>query len=186
MDESFFTWWWNWKIFDQGLVLRQAQFLFYSTALCDLLPPCGGWYFHETPGDRNLGNQQRLTNNTRFNTEITKAFWNEKTSKWELTAKESENESALECNWLISCIGGLHKPMIPEFKGRETFKGRTFSCSSSDALARVRWSVCIWKSKKANRGILLNGQTKTKSVWKERKLEWLVMVLRLFKYCLVY
>jgi len=63
----------------------------------------------------------RLTNNTRFNTEITKAFWNEETSKWELTAKENRKESVVECNWLISCIGGLHKPMIPEFKGQKNF-----------------------------------------------------------------
>ena len=112
-------------------------FMWSPATLCHKVAQ-GGWYFHETPGDRNLRNQKRLTNNTRFNTEITKAFWNEKTSKWELTAKENGNESVVECNWLISCIGGLHKPMIPEFKGRETFKGRTFSCSSPDALARAR------------------------------------------------
>ena len=73
-----------------------------------------------------FGIHKRLTNNTKFNTEITKAFWNEKTSKWELTAKSNGKESVLEYNWLISCIGGLHKPMIPEFKGRELFKGRLF------------------------------------------------------------
>ena len=71
----------------------------------------------------NVVKSKRLENHTKFNTEITKSFWNEKTSKWELTAKTNGKETVVEFNWLISCIGGLHKPMIPEFKGRDLFKG---------------------------------------------------------------
>lgn len=61
---------------------------------------------------------------TQLNSEVTKAFWNDKTNRWELTTLSDGVETHEEFNWLISCVGGLHRPNWIEIKGSDTFKGK--------------------------------------------------------------
>ncbi|CAG5113887.1 Oidioi.mRNA.OKI2018_I69.chr2.g7977.t1.cds [Oikopleura dioica] len=58
-----------------------------------------------------------------FGTEITRAFWNDKTRLWEITKLKDGKTTEESYNVLISCAGGLHRPNWGGFKGVEKYKG---------------------------------------------------------------
>jgi len=61
---------------------------------------------------------------TELNTEVTKVLWNEKSKKWHATFSPKNGKTYEEdFNWLISCIGGLHRPNWIQIPDAEKFKG---------------------------------------------------------------
>lgn len=65
----------------------------------------------------------------RYNTRITKAIFQEKEGYWELTDQRGKI-TLVEC--VISAIGPLNVPNIPQFKGIESFGGSSFHSSEWD------------------------------------------------------
>lgn len=59
----------------------------------------------------------------QFNTEVKSAVWNEEETKWHVTTAKGEEFTA---TYLISGVGCLSTSNIPNFEGRESFKGESY------------------------------------------------------------
>ena len=70
-----------------------------------------------------LADKYRLRKKTRFNAELESAAFDEKTQKWTLTLV---NGDTLESDIVVTALGQLNRPKVPEFKGANSFKGRIF------------------------------------------------------------
>lgn len=68
-----------------------------------------------------------LRSHLKFNAAVKSAVFKDKL--WHVTLESGE---ILTCQFLISAIGQLHHPKIPDFKGIETFKGHAFHAARWD------------------------------------------------------
>ncbi len=59
----------------------------------------------------------------QFNTEVKSAVWNEEETKWHIKTAQGEEFTA---TYLISGVGCLSTSNIPDFEGRESFKGECY------------------------------------------------------------
>jgi cation diffusion facilitator CzcD-associated flavoprotein CzcO len=64
----------------------------------------------------------------RFGHEVTDATWDEDRARWAITT----SHGSLEADVLVSGVGGLSEPSIPELPGIERFQGRTFHSAQWD------------------------------------------------------
>jgi len=71
----------------------------------------------------NLAAEHELVPHIRFNTEITALSFDEAANVWQLTTKDGETA---QVDMVVSCLGQLNRPSVPDFPGMETFKGTTF------------------------------------------------------------
>lgn len=60
---------------------------------------------------------------TRFNTAIERMEWNENARHWKLTASDGRRFTAQS---VVSAVGGIHIPQVPDLPGLETFSGPAF------------------------------------------------------------
>jgi 4-hydroxyacetophenone monooxygenase len=58
-----------------------------------------------------------------FNTEATSVIWDEAAQMWEITARGPEGSRTWQVNAVISCVGFLSRPQMPQIEGMETFEG---------------------------------------------------------------
>ena len=73
----------------------------------------------------------RLQTHIRLNTEVTRAIYNESSKCWQVdTVDESGNTETHIVNSLISAVGQLNRPKLPDVPGVESFKGQW--CHSAD------------------------------------------------------
>jgi len=78
-------------------------------------------YFRQTAGKHGL------REHIRFETAVEEAAFDEKTGRWNVRVRDKNGkEETLTANAVISAVGQLNQPRIPEFKGREKFKGPAF------------------------------------------------------------
>ena len=63
----------------------------------------------------------------RFNTSVELAEFDERTYTWRVRVKSADGVSqTLEAQAVISAVGQLNRPRLPDIKGRETFNGISF------------------------------------------------------------
>ncbi len=63
----------------------------------------------------------------RFQTEVVAARFDESTSRWTVTLRTADGgEETLEANAIISAVGQLNRPKLPDIAGRDTFAGTAF------------------------------------------------------------
>lgn len=63
----------------------------------------------------------------RFNTEVTSARFDEGTGRWAVHLRTADGSSeTLDAAAIISGVGQLNRPKIPDIPGRDTFAGRAF------------------------------------------------------------
>lgn len=74
--------------------------------------------------------KHHLREKTRVNSNVTKVLWNDEQAHWEINV-EGKDE-ALHCKFLINASGPLSTPVIPNFKGRDRFKGSAFHTNNWD------------------------------------------------------
>lgn len=80
-------------------------------------------------GDEMLGYQVALKDafgieeNMHYNSEIVSAVWNDAEAYWEITCDNGEKYTA---DFFVPAWGQLNSPKIPNWKGRENFKGEQF------------------------------------------------------------
>jgi 4-hydroxyacetophenone monooxygenase len=62
----------------------------------------------------------------QFDTEVTSCIWDEEASTWEVRAEHPDGPRTLSVNAVISCVGFLARPNIPQVEGIDNFKGQLF------------------------------------------------------------
>src|SRR4029079_14202800 len=74
-----------------------------------------------------------LRRHVRFETEVLGATFREQSADWEVRIRGSEGaEESLEVNVLVSAVGQLNRPRLPEIDGRESFAGAAFHSARWD------------------------------------------------------
>jgi 4-hydroxyacetophenone monooxygenase len=58
-----------------------------------------------------------------FNTEVKSLVWDEASSMWEITVDGSEGVRTIRSNGVITAVGFLNRPKMPDIPGMETFRG---------------------------------------------------------------
>jgi len=64
-----------------------------------------------------------LREKTKLNANVTQVQWDEASQSWQV---QLEGGEVLSAKFLINASGPLSTPVIPNFKGRDTFQGKTF------------------------------------------------------------
>jgi 4-hydroxyacetophenone monooxygenase len=78
-------------------------------------------YFRRCAADR------RLHDHIRFETEVEEAVWDERAHRWRVRVRDKDGRpDVLEANALISAVGQLNRPRLPDIPGRERFAGVAF------------------------------------------------------------
>jgi len=63
----------------------------------------------------------------RFNTEVTKAAWDERTGRWRVEVQSADGATdVLDARFLVSAVGSLNLPRLPDIPGMHTFTGPSF------------------------------------------------------------
>lgn len=70
----------------------------------------------------------KLREKTKINTNVVEVKWNEKSKKWEITT----NNGSYSTQFIINASGPLSSPVIPNFKGKELFKNKSFHTNDWD------------------------------------------------------
>ena len=75
----------------------------------------------------DMARAMEVYDDIRFRTEVTSAVYDEATRMWTVTLRTAEGaEEVLVVNAVISAVGALSRPAIPEIPGMERFAGRLF------------------------------------------------------------
>jgi 4-hydroxyacetophenone monooxygenase len=76
---------------------------------------------------RDFAEHENLMESIRFNSKVVRAWWNECDSQWELAVKDmhSEETSTVAVHALVSAVGFLNQPKVPDFKGLDRYRGET-------------------------------------------------------------
>ena len=61
-----------------------------------------------------------------FDTEVRSLTWDEATSTWEIAMHGPDGERTMRSNAVITAVGFLNRPNIPEIPGAETFEGSSW------------------------------------------------------------
>ncbi|ADJ50803.1 flavin-binding monooxygenase-like protein [Amycolatopsis mediterranei S699] len=72
---------------------------------------------------KRVADKYRLREKIRFGVELTGAHWDERERRWTATTRDGREFVA---QFLVSGVGGLHIPQIPELPGIAGFKGQTW------------------------------------------------------------
>ncbi|MGC4060859.1 MAG: NAD(P)/FAD-dependent oxidoreductase [Aquabacterium sp.] len=78
---------------------------------------------------KHVIDKHQLRDKTRLDTNVTSVQWDEASQTWQV---HTEGGETLRAQFLINASGPLSTPVIPPFKGRDTFKGRTFHTNAWD------------------------------------------------------
>ena len=63
----------------------------------------------------------------RFETEVTGAVWDEASARWRVSVRAADgSEDVLDARFVISAVGSLNIPRMPDIEGIETFAGPSF------------------------------------------------------------
>ena len=77
-----------------------------------------------------------ITGHVRFNTRVTRATWDEESGTWRVEIEADDGtgtaKETLTARAVISAVGQLNTPFIPEFEGAETFSGPAFHSARWD------------------------------------------------------
>ncbi|MBJ8344448.1 NAD(P)/FAD-dependent oxidoreductase [Antrihabitans sp. YC2-6] len=76
-----------------------------------------------------LATKYDLYSRTHFGCALSSAYWDEAESRWRVTTSDGSEYVA---RFLISGIGALHIPNIPDIKGQDTFNGQSFHSAQWD------------------------------------------------------
>jgi cation diffusion facilitator CzcD-associated flavoprotein CzcO len=78
---------------------------------------------------KGVAGKYRLREKIRFGVELTGAHWDERERHWTATTKDGREFVA---QFLVSGVGGLHIPQVPELPGIDAFRGRTWHSAHWD------------------------------------------------------
>ena len=97
------------------------------------------WPFHFSPQGvlrdyfREVAENYGLLGDVYFQTEVTSAEWDEVRQLWEVHIRSaSGKEETIEAQAVISAVGQLNRPKLPEIKGTGSFEGPSFHSARWD------------------------------------------------------
>ncbi|MCW2539387.1 MAG: Flavin-containing monooxygenase-like protein [Frankiales bacterium] len=67
-----------------------------------------------------------LRKNIEFNTEVKSVIWDEQAKLWEIKAEQQGGTKVWRANAIISCVGFLARPNMPNIDGMSEFQGTSF------------------------------------------------------------
>ncbi len=69
----------------------------------------------------------------RWNTEVVSAVWDDASARWDVTVRAADGtESVLPARAVISAVGQLNRPSLPDIAGRDRFAGPSFHSAQWD------------------------------------------------------
>jgi cation diffusion facilitator CzcD-associated flavoprotein CzcO len=114
----------------------------YPGAAVDVHSPLYSLSFEPYPWTQMFAGQQELVDYTnhvltkhqlhekiRLNANVTEVVWDAGESCWRI---QTEGQGTFQAQFLINASGPLSTPVIPAFKGRDSFKGRSFHTNAWD------------------------------------------------------
>ncbi|OBB27153.1 4-hydroxyacetophenone monooxygenase [Mycolicibacterium peregrinum] len=79
---------------------------------------------------RDVVDRHDLEPNIRWNTEVVSAAWD--CEMWNVTVRSKDGTETFRANAVITAVGQLNRPQIPDFPGAETFAGPAFHSAAWD------------------------------------------------------
>jgi 4-hydroxyacetophenone monooxygenase len=70
-----------------------------------------------------------IQKNTYFETQVTDMMFDDETKMWEVTSIHNKKSNKEVINIVLSCVGQLNQPNIPDIKGMDEFQGNMFHSS---------------------------------------------------------
>ena len=70
-----------------------------------------------------------IQKNTYFETQVTDMKFDDETKLWEVTSIHNKKSNKEVINIVLSCVGQLNQPKIPDIKGMDEFQGNMFHSS---------------------------------------------------------
>ncbi len=61
-----------------------------------------------------------------FETEVHSLTWDETASEWVIAMSDKDGEKVMRANAVMTSVGFLNRPRLPDIEGRETFKGEAW------------------------------------------------------------
>lgn len=81
---------------------------------------------------RTFAKDAGLTDSIRCGTEVTALRWDDEESVWHLALRGPDGERTVSHHAVISAVGQLNRPRLPDLPGRETFAGPAFHSAAWD------------------------------------------------------
>ena len=104
-----------------------------SHQYCYAFEPADHWseYYCQHPELRayftRVLDKYGLRSRTRFETEVTGAAWDEDSARWRISTGSGDGrEEVLEARFVISAVGSLNIPRMPDIEGIDAFEGPSF------------------------------------------------------------
>jgi len=104
----------------------------------------GGWRKRYSPRDEILGylrdvaDRFGIRERVRFRTRVTALRWDDEARLWHATTRDEHGvESELQAEFVISAVGQLNEPLIPDIPGAATFRGPAFHTARWDHSAPI-------------------------------------------------
>jgi 4-hydroxyacetophenone monooxygenase len=101
--------------------------------------PNHDWPHHYSTQDallayfRGVADKHAVRGKVRFNTEVVESVYDEKRALWTTQTRDHDGrEQVIESNAIISAVGQLNKPKLPDIKGVGSFKGPAFHSARWD------------------------------------------------------
>ena len=87
----------------------------------------------------NVADKYDIRRHIVFDTEVTSAIYNEGAKRWDIATRSKDGSTeTLQANALISAVGQLNRPSIPDIKGLNDFAGPVFHTARWDATQDLR------------------------------------------------
>ena len=100
---------------------------------CYSFEPADHWseYYCQQPELRDyfrrVVDKYALAPHIRLRTEVTGATWNEATNRWTVTTRTADGTTdSIEARFVISAVGALNLPKLPDIAGMDDFAGPSF------------------------------------------------------------
>ncbi len=88
---------------------------------------------------RECADEFGVRDGIRFETEVRSATWSDEDQRWSVVVANREGrEETLEANAIISAVGQLNRPHLPQIEGRDSFAGPAFHSASWDPMVDLR------------------------------------------------
>lgn len=106
---------------------------------CYSFEPNNDWthYFAEQPELRDyfvdVMHKHDLMQQVQWNTEVLAAEWDDAEALWTVSLRSADGETGTtRARAIITAVGQLNRPLIPEFAGADTFEGPSFHSAAWD------------------------------------------------------